>query len=67
MKHITLIVASVLLVSMTACITENQSDLEMQGYIKTIKVVGPDKITFEPISEDGLTKATSVDDGIALV
>ena len=67
MKYIKLIVASVLLVSLSACVADNQSDLDMEGYIKTINVVGPDKITFEQISGIEQTKATSVDDGIALV
>ena len=52
---------------MTACVSDNQSDLEGLGYIKTIKIVGPDKITFEPISGASQTKATSVDNGSALV
>ncbi|MBO4416715.1 MAG: hypothetical protein J5801_01180 [Bacteroidales bacterium] len=66
MKHIIRFVASVLLVSMTACIADKQSDLEMQGYIKTINVIGPEKIMFEPINGYEQTKATSVDDGLTL-
>ena len=58
--------ASVILVSMTACLAD-KTELEMQGYIKTINVVGPGEIMFEQISGAGQTKATSVDDGIALV
>ena len=67
MRYIKLLVASVLLVSMTACTVDNESDLDIQGYIKTINIVGPDKITFEQIGGSEQTKATSVDNGSALV
>ena len=52
---------------MTACTVDNESDLDMLGYIKTINIIGPDKITFEQISGIEQTKATSVDNGSALV
>ena len=67
MRNIKLLVASILLVSMTACTADKQSALDMQDYINTIKFVGPGEIEFEPISGSEQTKATSVDDGIALV
>ena len=66
MRYIKLLVASVILVSMTACLAD-KTELEMQGYIKTINVIGPDEIAFEQISGSELTKATSVDEGSALV
>ena len=67
MRYIKLLVASVILVSMSACTADNQSDMDTMGYIKTIKIVGPDEIAFEQISGSGQTKATFVDNGSALV
>ncbi|MBO4417455.1 MAG: hypothetical protein J5801_04990 [Bacteroidales bacterium] len=67
MRNIKLLVASILLMSMTACVTDKQSNLEELGYINTIKFVGPGEIEFEPINGAVQTKATSVDDGSALV
>ncbi len=67
MRYFKLLVASVVLVSMTACVADNESDLDKQGYIKTINVIGPDEIAFEQISGSEQTKATSVDAGSALV
>lgn len=52
---------------MVACVSDNQSDLEMLGYIKTINIVGPDEIAFEQIGGLEQTKATSVNNGSALV
>ena len=67
MRYIKLLVASVILVSMSACTADNQSDMDTLGYIKTINIVGPDEIAFEQISGSGQTKATFVDNGSALV
>ncbi|MCR4663928.1 MAG: hypothetical protein K5660_01005, partial [Paludibacteraceae bacterium] len=66
MRYIKLLVASLMLVSMSACVAD-KTELEMRGYIKTINVIGPGEIAFEPISGAGQTKATSVDAGSALV
>ena len=67
MRYIKLLVASVILVSMSACTADNQSDMDTLGYIKTINIVGPDEIAFEQISGSEQTKATFVDNGSALV
>ncbi len=65
MRYIKLLVTSVILVSISACIADNESDL--QGYIKTINVIGPSEIAFEQIGGSEQTKATAVDAGSALV
>ena len=67
MRYIKLLFASVILVSMSACVTDNQSDLDMMGYVKTINIVGPEEIAFEQIDGSAQTKATSVSNNGALV
>ena len=66
MRYIKLLVASVILVSMTACLAD-KTELDMMGYVKTINIVGPEEIAFEQIDGSAQTKATSVSNSGALV
>ncbi|MBR3743487.1 MAG: Ig domain-containing protein [Bacteroidales bacterium] len=67
MRYIKLLVASVLLVSVVGCVSDNQSDLGMLGFIKTINIVGPDEIAFDQLGGVDQTKATFISNGSALV
>ena len=66
MKSLIRFSAVLALLSVSSCIEETQFRQEQDGEVRTINVVGPESIVFEPVTVMSQTKATIVEDGSAL-
>ena len=66
MKSLIRFSAVLALLSVSSCIEETQFRQEQDGEVRTINVVGPESIVFEPVTGMSQTKATIVEDGSAL-
>ena len=68
MKEIKILVfLALFFLASSACVNEVALEEGTDGFIKTVKVVGPSEIQFEPITGGVSTKGTSVQDGSALL
>lgn len=66
MKSLIRFSAVLALLSVASCVEESQFNQEQDGEVRTINVVGPESIVFEPVTGMSQTKATIVEDGSAL-
>ncbi len=66
MKSLIRFAAVLALLSVSSCVEESQFNQEQGGEVRTINVVGPESIAFEPVTVMSQTKATIVENGSAL-
>ena len=66
MKKIIYFLSALALLSVSSCVEESQFNQEQGGEVRTINVVGPESIAFEPVTGMSQTKATIVENGSAL-
>ena len=66
MKKIIYFLSALALLSVSSCVEESQFNQEQGGEVRTINVVGPESIAFEPVTVMSQTKATIVENGSAL-
>lgn len=59
--------AALLCVAVSACVEESVGSQDADGEVKTVIVLGPDDIEFEPIGGPSATRGTTVQDGNALL
>ena len=66
MKSLIRFAAVLALLSVSSCVEESQFNQEQGGEVRTVNVVGPESIAFEPVTVMSQTKATVVENGSAL-
>ena len=66
MKKIIYFLSALALLSVSSCVEESQFNQEQGGEVRTVNVVGPESIAFEPVTVMSQTKATIVENGSAL-